>query len=77
MNLDSKSLELIPMGFADISITEIAEDYNVPVEDVLTLCDRLGIAYKHPQTRLALEDAKAIMSKILARQSSSDPSQSG
>jgi hypothetical protein len=65
------------MGFADLSIAEIAEDYNVPVEDVLNLCDRLGIAYKHPQTRLALEDAKAIMSKIIARQSSSERSPSG
>ncbi len=62
------------MGFADLSIAEIAEDYNVPVEDVLNLCDRLGIAYKHPQTRLALEDAKAILSKIMAQQSKSEPS---
>lgn len=52
------------MGFADLSIAEIAEDYNLPVEEVCSLCDQLGIAYKNPQTRLALEDAKAIMSKI-------------
>jgi hypothetical protein len=32
----------------------------------------LGIAYKHPQTRLALEDAKAIMSEIMARQQKED-----
>ncbi|MEL7035545.1 MAG: translation initiation factor IF-2 [Cyanobacteria bacterium J06592_8] len=56
------------MGFADLSIVEIAEDYNLPVEAVLNLCDQLGIAYKHPKTRLALEDAKAIMSKIIADQ---------
>jgi len=55
------------MGFADLSIAEIAEDFKVPVEDVLALCNQLGIAYKHPQTRLALEDAKAVMSKLLAR----------
>lgn len=52
------------MGFADLSIADIAEDYNLPVEVVCRLCDQLGIAYKNPQTRLALEDAKAIMSKI-------------
>lgn len=52
------------MGFADLSITEIAEDYNLPVEAVLKLCDQLGISYQHPQTRLALEDAKALMSHI-------------
>jgi hypothetical protein len=55
------------MGFADLSIAEIAEDFRVPVEDVLALCNQLGIAYKHPQTRLALEDAKAVMSKLLAQ----------
>lgn len=60
------------MGFADLSITEIAEDYNLPVEAVLNLCDQLGIAYKHPQTRLALEDAKAIMSKIMAERQQED-----
>lgn len=55
------------MGFADLSIAEIAADYNLPVEEVLALCDQLGIAYKNPQTRLALEDAKAIMSQILSQ----------
>ena len=52
------------MGFADLSIAEIAADYNVPVENVLALCDELEIAYKHPQTRLALEDVKAIVSQL-------------
>jgi hypothetical protein len=55
------------MGFADLSIAEIAADYNLPVEEVLALCDRLGIAYKNPQTRLALEDAKATISQILSQ----------
>ena len=54
------------MGFADLSIAEIAEDYQLPVEKVLDLCDQLGIAYKTAETRLALEDAKAIMSQIIA-----------
>ncbi|WP_340643436.1 hypothetical protein [Phormidium pseudopriestleyi] len=52
------------MGFADLSISEIAQDYNLPIEEVLRWCDELSIAYKSPQTRLALEDAKAILSKI-------------
>ncbi|MFM6188580.1 MAG: translation initiation factor IF-2 [Planktothrix sp.] len=60
------------MGFADLSITEIATDYNLPVEVVLKLCDQLGIAYQHPQTRLALEDAKALMSYIMANNQSSE-----
>lgn len=55
------------MGFADLSIAEIAEDYNLSVEEALRLCDQLGIAYKNPQTRLALEDMKAIMSEVEAK----------
>lgn len=65
------------MGFADLSIAEIAEDYNVPVEAVLKLCDQLGIAYKTPQTRLALEDAKAIMSRIMTQGESPESTQPG
>jgi hypothetical protein len=62
------------MGFADLSLAQIAEDYQLPVEKVLDLCDQLGIAYKTAQTRLALEDAKAIMSQIIAQaESGSDP----
>ncbi|MBD2185940.1 translation initiation factor IF-2 [Planktothrix sp. FACHB-1355] len=55
------------MGFADLSIEEIAADYNTSVAEVLKLGDRLGIKYKNPQTRLALEDAKAIVSEIMAQ----------
>ncbi|MBV8883222.1 MAG: translation initiation factor IF-2 [Chroococcidiopsidaceae cyanobacterium CP_BM_RX_35] len=55
------------MGFADLYIAEIAEDYNLSVEEVLNLCDQLGIAYKTDKTRLALEDAKAIISRILSQ----------
>ncbi len=53
------------MGFADLSIAEIAADYQLPVEAVLQLCDQLQIAYKTPETRLPLEDAKAVISQIL------------
>lgn len=59
------------MGFADLSIAEIAADYNLPVEEVLNLCQQLRIAYKTPQTRLPLEDAKAIISRILAEKNRS------
>jgi len=54
----------IIMGFADLSILDIAEDYNLSVEAVLSLCDRLGISYRNAQTRLALEDAKAIIAEV-------------
>lgn len=55
------------MGFADLSIAEIASDHDTSVEEVMSLCDRMGIAYKNPHTRLALEDAKAIISAIMAQ----------
>lgn len=57
------------MGFADLSIAEIAQDYNLSVEEVFQLCQHLGIAYKNQQTRLALEDAKAILSMIVSQKS--------
>ena len=60
------------MGFADLSIAEIAEDYHLPVEEILRLCDQLGIAYRNPQTRLALEDAKALISSAIAQRQVSD-----
>jgi len=44
-----------------LSIQELATDCKVSVEQVLHLCDKLGIAYKSPATRLPLEDAKAII----------------
>ncbi len=49
------------MGFADLSIAEIAEDYKLSIEKVCQICDRLGISYQDPFTKLALEDAKAVM----------------
>ncbi|BAZ51119.1 hypothetical protein NIES4103_37420 [Nostoc sp. NIES-4103] len=54
------------MGFADLSIAEITTDYSIPVAKVFSLCNQLLIAYKHQKTLLALEDAKAIMSQLLA-----------
>lgn len=55
------------MGFADLSIADIAAEYNLPVETVFHLCEQLGVSYKNQQTNLALEDAKAIISIILAQ----------
>lgn len=54
------------MGFADLAIADIAEDYELSVEEVFHLCDQLGIAYKSSKTRLALEDVKALINKITA-----------
>lgn len=65
VNLNKISTLMI-MGFADLSISEIAEDYHLSIEEVCALCDRLGVAYKAPQTRLALEDVKALILEILA-----------
>ncbi len=55
------------MGFADLSIAEIAADYNQTIEQVFHLCQQLGIPYKTEKTRLALEDAKAIIYQILSQ----------
>ena len=63
------------MGFADLSITEIATEYNLTAAQVLGICDQLEIAYKSPQTRLALEDAKAVIVHILAQPSNSAKNQ--
>jgi len=53
------------MGFADLSITDIAAEYDLTVQAIFDLCDRLGIAYKNQDTHLALEDAKAVITEIL------------
>jgi hypothetical protein len=63
------------MGFANLAIAEIAADYDTSVTEVFQICDRLGIPYKNPQTRLALEDAKAIISEIMAHSQVSGTSQ--
>ncbi len=55
------------MGFADLSIADIAAEYNLSLEAVFQLCDQMGVTYKNQQTNLALEDAKAIISQILSQ----------
>lgn len=49
------------MGFADLSITELAIDYKVSTDEIFRLCAKLGIKYKSPATRLPLEDVKAVI----------------
>ncbi|MFH7027103.1 MAG: hypothetical protein ACHBN1_17255 [Heteroscytonema crispum UTEX LB 1556] len=53
------------MGFADLSIAEIADHY-IPLEKVLSVSEQPGISdSKHQNTRLALEDVKAIISHLI------------
>lgn len=42
------------MGFADLSIAEIAAEYDLLAKEVYPLCEQLRIAYKTQETRLAL-----------------------
>ncbi len=58
------------MGFADYAIAEIAEDYHLTITTVMEICQRLGIAYADADTKLALEDAKAV---ILAAECAKQP----
>ena len=54
------------MGFADLSISDIATQYDLEVETLFRLCDRLNISYKNEATCLALEDAKMVILEILS-----------
>lgn len=54
------------MGFAELSIADIAAEYNLEEQAVFELCDRFKINYKNERTCLALEDAKTIIMEILA-----------
>lgn len=56
------------MGFAELSIADIAAEYQIEEQTVFELCDRLNIAYKNERTCLALEDAKTVILAILAAQ---------
>jgi hypothetical protein len=53
------------MGFADISIEDLAEDYSLPVAQVIELCDQMAIPYQNQKSNLALEDAKKIILAVL------------
>lgn len=58
------------MGFADISIEDLAEDYSLPVAQVIELCDQMVIPYQNQKSNLALEDAKKIILAVLELKSS-------
>lgn len=60
------------MGFAELSIADIAAEYAIEPQMVFELCDRFKVNYKDERTCLALEDAKAIIMEILATQSNSE-----
>ena len=60
------------MGFADLSISDIATQYDLQVETLFRLCDRLNISYKNEATCLALEDAKMVILEILSARSDSE-----
>lgn len=53
------------MGFAELSIADIAAEYQLEEQTVFELCDRFKINYKNERTCLALEDAKAIILEII------------
>ena len=60
------------MGFAELSIADIAAEYNLKEQAVFELCDRFKINYKNESTCLALEDAKTIIMEILATKADSN-----
>jgi hypothetical protein len=60
------------MGFAELSIADIAAEYDLEEQTVFELCDRFQINYKNERTCLALEDAKAVIMEILAAKTKSE-----
>lgn len=56
------------MGFAELSIADIATEYNIEQQAIFELCDRFKINYKNERTCLALENAKTIIMEVLANQ---------
>lgn len=62
------------MGFAELSIADIAAEYQIEEKEVFELCDRFKINYKNERTCLALEDAKTIIMEILTAKTNSETS---
>ena len=62
------------MGFAELSIADLAAEYQIEEQTVFELCDRFKINYKNERTCLALEDAKTIILEILAVKNGSEAS---
>ena len=59
------------MGFAELSIADIAAEYQLEKQTVFELCDRFKINYKNERTCLALEDAKTIILEIITAKTDS------
>ena len=59
------------MGFAELSIADLAAEYQIEEQTVFELCDRFKINYKNERTCLALEDAKTIILEILETKNNS------
>ena len=59
------------MGFAELSIADLAAEYQIEEQTVFELCDRFKINYKNERTCLALEDAKTIILEILKTKTNS------
>ncbi len=49
------------MGFADLTIAELADDYQLDIETIIALCHEQGIPFRNEQSLLSLEDAKTII----------------
>ena len=56
------------MGFAELSIADIAAKCNIEERSVFQPSDRFKINYKNEHTCLALQDAKTIIREIMAIQ---------
>ncbi|MBW4698959.1 MAG: hypothetical protein KME03_13880 [Aphanocapsa lilacina HA4352-LM1] len=52
------------MGFADVSIAALAEDYGLNIAQVFTLCRQFEIPFQNEHSQLALEDAKRIILEV-------------
>ena len=59
------------MGFAELSIADLAAEYQIEEQTIFELCDRFKINYKNERTCLALEDAKTIILEILETKTNS------
>ncbi len=61
------------MGFADVTVRELASDYALDLPAVLKLCRELGIPHRDADSFLALEDAKRILTVVQTAQRDTEP----
>jgi len=55
------------MGFADLSIADIAAEYDLADESVLSLCDQLGISYKDRQKQSSIQKSPILKSRLTTK----------